>query len=439
MNAAASAAAPAAVVGLTPYDLMAVRARSLALVEGLTAEDMVVQSMPDASPLKWHLGHTTWFFETFVLGPHAGLAPLRPEWGYLFNSYYEAAGPRHPRPQRGLLTRPPLGEVLDWRRRVDDRLAGFLASGPGPGPGPGAETGAMALLTLGLNHEQQHQELMLTDLKHLFSCNLLRPVWRPRADAPAAGGDRAAPPLGWLVRDGGVHAIGWDGAGFAFDNEGPRHRVWLEPFAIADRPVTNGEYMDFMADGGYADPGLWLSDGWAAVRAGSWEAPGYWQRDGAGGWQVFTLSGPMAPDPAEPVCHLSQYEADAYARWADRHWPGSRLPTEAEWEVGLRDHPAHAADPDRGHPLALTGAVSDGPGWGQVWEWTGSAYLPFPGFRPAAGAVGEYNGKFMSGQMVLRGGSCATPPGHTRPTYRNFFPAAARWQFSGLRLARSLT
>ncbi|WP_119677944.1 ergothioneine biosynthesis protein EgtB [Indioceanicola profundi] len=404
--------------------LAQVRARSLALAEGLSPEDMVVQSMPDASPVKWHLAHTTWFFETFVLGPQAGQPPLRPEWGYLFNSYYEAAGPRHPRPRRGLLTRPPVAEVLEWRSLVDRRLMDFLAQDPS------AE--AQALIELGLNHEQQHQELILTDLKHLLSGNSLMPAYRERPEQEPS----PAPPLGWAEHPGGLAEIGWDGKGFAFDNEGPRHKVWLEPFAIADRPVTCGEWLAFMADGGYRDPSLWLSDGWAAVRAEGWEAPAYWRRDEDGGWVQFTLAGERPVNQAEPVAHVSLYEADAFARWASAQWTGARLPTEAEWEmtVGGRKPTGGFADAWRFHPQPLTGPSW----WGEVWEWTGSAYLAYPGFRPAEGAVGEYNGKFMSGQMVLRGGSCATPEGHVRPTYRNFFPPAARWQFSGLRLARDL-
>jgi len=397
--------------------LLSVRARTLALVAGLSAEDMVVQSMPDASPVKWHLAHTTWFFETFVLVPHAGRAPVNPDWGYLFNSYYDAVGPRHPRPRRGLLTRPPVAEVLAWRSAVDAALADLLEAEVPPA--------VLDLLELGLNHEQQHQELILTDVKHLLSGNSLRPAWRTPADtAPGP-----VPPLGWVAHPGGLVEIGHGGGGFAFDNEGPRHRVWLEPFRLADRPVTCGEWLAFMADGGYRTPALWLSDGWALVQQQGWEAPGYWEQ-GEEGWTRFTLSGQRPVDPAVPVAHVSQYEADAFARWA-----GARLPTEAEWEAVAAAHAPEDdtgfAEDDRADPAPLTG-----PSWyGRVWEWTASAYLPYPGFRPAEGAVGEYNGKFMSGQMVLRGGSCATPAGHVRASYRNFFPPAARWQFSGLRLA----
>lgn len=397
--------------------LLAVRRRSLELTAGLSAEDMVVQSMPDASPVKWHLAHTTWFFETFILVPHAGLAPFDADFGYLFNSYYDAVGDRHPRPKRGLLTRPPLNRVLDWRAHVDGALGILLDAGPAPE--------VVELLELGLNHEQQHQELILTDLKHLLSQNRLEPNLRPRA----AGPSRPVPPLGWVPHPGGLVEIGHDGPGFAFDNEGPRHRVWLDAFHLADRPVTCGEWLEFMADGGYRTPSLWLSDGWAAVQANGWSAPDYWDREMDGGWSQFTLSGRLPVDHAEPVTHVSFFEADAFARWA-----GARLPTEAEWEVVCRDRPATGgfADSGRFHPAPLAG-----PSWhGDVWEWTASAYLPYPGFATAPGAVGEYNGKFMSGQMVLRGGSCATPAGHARATYRNFFTPQARWQFSGLRLAR---
>jgi len=387
-----------------------VRARSLALAAPLSPEDAGAQSMPDASPVKWHLAHTTWFFETFLLIPRAGAAPVDPAYVYLFNSYYEAVGPRHERPKRGLLTRPSLAEVLEYRRLVDAAMRDWL---------PAAAPDALDLLELGLNHEEQHQELILTDVKHLLAQNPTLPAYA----APSAGVRGEAPPLRWIAHDGGLVEIGHGGPGFAFDNEGPRHKVWLEPFEIASRPVTAGEYLAFIADGGYRTAAHWLSDGWAAVKAEGWEAPLYWRCvDGA--WRLFTLEGERAVDPSEPVCHLSHYEADAYARWA-----GARLPTEAEWEAVAASHwndPAPAL-----HPVPAEGFPAG------VWEWTASAYLPYPGFRTAEGAVGEYNGKFMSGQMVLRGASCATPPGHARPTYRNFFPPAARWQFSGLRLARS--
>ncbi|MQP66252.1 ergothioneine biosynthesis protein EgtB [Niveispirillum sp. SYP-B3756] len=408
---------------ILPSDLAAllrrVRARTLALVAPLSVEDMAVQSMPDASPVKWHLAHTTWFFERFILIPHGGAAPFNSGWDSLFNSYYETLGPRYPRPARGLLTRPALDAVLEWRAHVDQALERLLQAEPAPE--------LASLILLGLNHEQQHQELIQTDVKHLQAQNPLRlpATTRPRG---------AIPPLGWIDHPGGLMEIGHRGPGFAFDIEGPRHHVWLSPFQLADRPVCNGEWLRFMADGGYASPRHWLSDGWAAVQRESWEAPLYWYHGEDGRWWHFTLEGCRPVDPAEPVCHLSHYEADAYARWA-----GLRLPTEMEWEAAMAAHfnPGTPGQEEGEGGIARHPAPISGRETGRaVWEWTASAYLPYPGYRPAAGAVGEYNGKFMSGQMVLRGASVATPPGHSRASYRNFFPAAARWQFSGLRLAR---
>lgn len=376
-----------------------VRERSLRLIEGLSAEDCQVQSMADASPLKWHLAHTTWFFETFVLPElNADLAPFDPCFAYLFNSYYNSVGTMHARAQRGLLTRPDLQQVLAYRVHVDAAVQRWCAS---TDPVRWAD-----LLELGLQHEQQHQELMLTDLLHAFSCNPVQPAWRD--DPPPAV---QVPPLQWRRVESGLRMIGHAGDGFAFDNELPCHRVWLDAFEIASRPVTNAEYRAFIDDGGYGDPLLWLSAGWAQVQAENWQRPLYWTSDHA---HAFGLYGLQPLQPQAPVCHLSYFEADAYARWV-----GARLPTEAQWEVAMSE---------RGSPEELAA--------GQVWEWTSSAYAAYPGFQPAAGAVGEYNGKFMCGQYVLRGGSCATPPDHTRLTYRNFFPPSARWQFSGLRLAR---
>jgi ergothioneine biosynthesis protein EgtB len=375
------------------------------------------------------LAHTSWFFETLVLGEHCpGYRVFDARFAYLFNSYYEALGPRHPRPQRGMLSRPALAEVLDYRRHVDAALHEFIEAGDNT-----ALAGAAGLIELGLQHEQQHQELTLTDVKHLLSLNPLRPAYLAPdpAPAPASG---AAPPLRWLDFEGGLAEIGHGGEGFAFDNETPRHRVWLQPYRLANRLVSCGEYRAFMDDGGYRRPELWLSDGWAWVQAEGATAPLYWQpEDGT----QFTLLGPRPIDPAEPVCHLNLYEAAAYAQWA-----GARLPTEAEWEAAVQQaQPTMAAAPAKTLPQHLHPApVTDGPGLLQpddaVWQWTRSAYEPYPGFKPLAGAVGEYNGKFMVNQSVLRGGSCASPAGHVRPSYRNFFPAAARWQFTGLRLAR---
>jgi ergothioneine biosynthesis protein EgtB len=398
----------------------AVRSRTESLAGLLSPEDQVVQSMPDASPVKWHRAHTTWFFETFLLMPRQkAYRPFRAGFEYLFNSYYEAVGPRLARPARGLLTRPAASEVSAYRAHVDAAMQALLADAP---------AGLAPLIELGLHHEQQHQELILTDIKHAFGANPLRPALVP---APAPASPPAAPPLRWLEIPRGIYRVGHRGAdiegGFAFDNETPAHEVLLRAFRIASRPVAVGEYLEFVADGGYRRPEFWLSDGWALLRQEGWEAPLYWEPcDGR--WQSYTLAGMRALDPAEPACHLSYYEASAYAAWA-----GKRLPTEFEWEVAAeRDESRAGSDAEalKFHPAPLR------PGFRQdVWEWTGSAYLPYPGFRAAAGAVGEYNGKFMVNQMVLRGRSCATPPGHERLTYRNFFSPAARWQFSGCRLA----
>jgi ergothioneine biosynthesis protein EgtB len=404
-----------------------VRATTEALAAPLSAEDCAIQSMPDASPVKWHLGHTSWFFETFILEAHsAGYRSYHPAFRVLFNSYYNAVGDKHPRSQRGLLSRPSLDQVLAYRAHVDRAMADFLLSDRT------IDCELSALIELGLNHEQQHQELILTDVLHVLSCNPLAPAYAQDSTDPSPA---SSLPLPWVSFNGRMVEIGHAGEGFAFDNETPRHRQYLEGFALASRPVTNAEYLAFIADGGYRRPELWLSEGWDWVNANHVEAPGYWRSNG-GGWQQFTLLGQRALDMAAPVCHASLYEADAYARWA-----GARLPTEAEWESAatgsslgghfvedamLRPLPAV----DQGTPLAQL--------FGDVWEWTQSAYAPYPGFRVAPGAVGEYNGKFMCNQYVLRGGSFATPRSHIRPTYRNFFPASARWQFTGFRLARDL-
>ncbi|MES2444803.1 MAG: ergothioneine biosynthesis protein EgtB [Pseudomonadota bacterium] len=403
-----------------------VRALSEALVAPLSDADATIQSMDDASPAKWHLAHTTWFFETFVLRDHVPGYTLHDDrFPFLFNSYYEAEGQRHARPRRGMLSRPSLAEILDYRHAVD---AALLAAD--------LPSEAHALVELGLHHEQQHQELLLTDILHHFSVNPLEPaVWPGAPKVPVA----MPGPIGWIEGRTGVAEIGFarcqesTSANFAFDCEGPRHQTLLAPHAIADRTVTNGEWAGFIADGGYADARHWLSDGWAWVKAGGIHAPLYWERLG-GGWTRFGLDGRRPIDPAAPVTHVSLYEADAYASWA-----GVRLPTEAEWESAAAAH-----DPAGGNQLDAAGPVeprpaSGGPAFfGDVWEWTGSAYRPYPGFRAAEGAVGEYNGKFMSGQFVLRGGSCATPRGHVRASYRNFFYPHQRWQFTGVRLAKDL-
>jgi ergothioneine biosynthesis protein EgtB len=391
-----------------------VRAHSLALAAPLSAEDQCIQSMPDASPTKWHLAHTTWFFEAVVLVPHApAYQVFDKHFFHLFNSYYEALGSRHPRPERGLLTRPDLARVHAYRKHVDAAMQRFIREAD-----EDTWQAAGPLVELGLNHEQQHQELILTDILHAFSCNPLFPAYE-RAGTPPSRIAGGTPLMSWIEMPGGVVKVGHAGRGFAYDNETPRHAVLLAPYRIADRLVTCGEYAQFMADGGYRRAPLWLSDGWAAVQAGGWEAPAYWIAPGdprapAPHWQVFGLGGVRPLDPAAPVSALSFYEAAAYAEWA-----GARLPTEFEWEAAFRA-------PD----------ISQMTGY--VWQWTRSSYDPYPGFRPLAGAVGEYNGKFMVGQLVLRGGSHATPAGHARATYRNFFPPGARWQFSGLRLAKDL-
>lgn len=398
-----------------------VRARTVALAAPLSPEDAQVQSMPDASPAKWHLGHTAWFFETFVLArAEPAVPPFHPAYGYVFNSYYEAAGPRQPRPERGFLSRPSLEDVLRYRTRVDERMGALLAGAPAPD--------LLALVELGVVHEEQHQELLLTDVKHAFFSQPLRPAYA----APPAPSPAPAAPLAFLSRPGGEREIGAPEGGFSFDNERPRHRTLLRPHALASRPVTCGEWLAFMASGGYERVEHWLSDGWAAARRNGWRAPLYWVEEG-GRWRQFTLGGAREIDEAEPVAHVSHYEADAYARWA-----GARLPTEAEWEVaaeGGREEGTFADD-GRFHPAATAAGEGVRGLLGDVWEWTQSAYSPYPGFRPAPGAVGEYNGKFMVSQLVLRGGSCATPRGHVRPSYRNFFYPDARWQFTGLRLAR---
>ena len=428
----------------------ATRRRTVALCAPLSAEDQVAQAMPDASPVKWHLAHTTWFFETFVLG-RTGARAFDPAFGYLFNSYYEAAGPRVARARRGLLTRPSLERVHAYRAAIDEHVLAALAAGA-------LDADARAILELGLHHEQQHQELILTDLKLLLGTSPLRPAYRldlRRPPAPRA----APPPLGWRAFDGGVHELGAraepigadrseartaassrratpeGGAragAFAFDNERPRHRAIVAPFRLATRPIANAEVLAFLAAGGYREPRLWLSDGWQHARAEGWEAPLYWERlDGAYG--SYDLTGVHPIDPAATAGHLSMFEADAIARWL-----GGRLPTEAEWEVAAAGEPpthGNFADDDRLAPGAALGGGALEQLFGDVWEWTASSYAAYPRYRPLPGALGEYNGKFMCGQYVLRGGSCFTPRGHVRATYRNFFPPGARWQMAGARLA----
>ena len=382
-----------------------VRRHTLALAEPLSDEDCCAQSMPDASPVKWHLAHTTWFFETFILERmEQGFQSFHPAFRVLFNSYYNGVGDKHPRPQRGLLTRPAMAEVRAYRADVDARIARLLASELD------AEQSAQlaTLITLGMQHEQQHQELMLTDVKHLLAQNMMLPAYlnMPLPPAPLAA------PLKWVGFDGGLVEIGHDGEGFSFDNELPRHKQYLAPFALASRLVTNGEYLDFINAGGYFNAALWLAEGWDWVRGLGLKAPLYWRQDDKGQWQEFTLHGAQPLDLNRPVTHISMFEADAYA-----HWAGARLPTEAEWEAAAAHQGLRQMH-------------------GQCWQWTSSSYAPYPGFQIAEGAIGEYNGKFMVNQYVLRGSSSATPEGHARASYRNFFPASARWQFTGIRLAR---
>jgi len=377
-----------------------VRGATMALAAPLSDEDCAAQSMPDASPVKWHLAHTTWFFETFILERfEPGFRPFHPAFRVLFNSYYNGVGDKHPRPQRGLLTRPSMAEVRAYRSNVDARIAALVAR-------LGGDPALSALLTLGLQHEQQHQELILTDVKHLLAQNPMAPAYLSTPVAPHA---RAAAQA-WQRFEGGVHEIGHSGDGFSFDNELPRHKVHIAPFELSTRLVTNGEYLAFIEDGGYHDPSLWLAEGWDWIRAQKIESPLYWRKDE--GWTSFTLHGRQALELHAPATHISLFEADAYA-----HWTGARLPTEAEWE--------HAAGERELEEM-----------FGHCWQWTSSSYAPYPGFRPAEGAIGEYNGKFMVNQYVLRGSSLATPQGHARASYRNFFPASARWQFTGIRLAK---
>jgi len=397
-----------------------VRRTTERLCDPLETDDYLLQAGPECSPPKWHLAHTTWFFETFILADHErGYRPHHPHFSFLFNSYYDAVGARWPRAARGLLSRPTVAEVAGYRRAVDGRLMELLATADEP-----TLARIRPLVEIGLQHEQQHQELLLTDLKSALALNPIAPVYRPVPPATGGGTD-----LRWTTLPAGVRWIGHAGDGFAFDNESPRHRVFVDAFRVASRPITVAEYLEFMTDGGYDRPELWLSDGWAAKRQHAWTAPSYWDRT-ADGWAAYALAGRRSPNPAEPVCHVGYYEADAFARWA-----GARLPTEAEWETAAAELPVAGNFLDGGHfhPVPDAGG---GQFYGDVWQWTASPYTAYPGYRPAAGALGEYNGKFMCNQMVLRGGSCATPADHARPTYRNFFPPDARWQFSGFRLAK---
>lgn len=406
-----------------------VRRFSEQLCEPLVTEDYVIQSMPDVSPTKWHLAHVSWFFETFLLFPAIpDYQSLHPQYAYLFNSYYNTLGARHCRPKRGLISRPTVQETYAYRQYVDEHVLNLLEKLDE------RQLAAFApIITLGLHHEQQHQELILTDIKHVLSCNPLSPTYVARTPSRST----SVPPVEWVSFPEGVYWIGHEGDGFAFDNEGPRHQQFVQAFQLASRLVTNGEYLAFLEDGGYKKPLLWLSEGWATVQREEWQAPLYWEkRDGR--WWMMTLSGMREVELAEPICHVSYYEADAYARWA-----GIRLPTEAEWEVAAHDVPVEGNFVEHGlyHPAPLNTSTTKGrlaQMYGDVWQWTQSSYAPYPNFKPGAGAVGEYNGKFMCNQYVLRGGSCATSRSHIRSTYRNFFPAHAQWQFMGIRLARGI-
>lgn len=398
------------------------RAATLDLCASLCAEDYVVQSMPDVSPTKWHLAHTAWFFEHFILEPHLpGYAVFDPAFNYLFNSYYYTVGAMHSRPERGLLSRPTVETIMHYREHVDEHVSRLLEQ-------RGGEAAIDALITLGINHEQQHQELLLTDIKHVFSVNPLKPAWRDLDLRPAA------PPaaLAFVDRPASEVSIGSDGTGFCFDNETPRYAALTITHAIANRLVTNGEFDDFIRDGGYETPELWLSDGWATIQQQGWRRPLYWSEDRE---REFTLGGLRETDRHAPVCHVSYYEADAFARWA-----GARLPSEAEWESLAAEYPVagNLRESGRYHPAGAEHGEAVRQLFGDVWEWTASPYTPYPGFKPLAGSLGEYNGKFMCNQLVLRGGSCVTPEAHIRATYRNFFPPAARWQFMGIRLAKDL-
>jgi ergothioneine biosynthesis protein EgtB len=409
-----------------PNRYQQVRQTSEKICQPLVIEDYVIQSMPDVSPPKWHLAHTTWFFETFLLVPYLkNYRVFHPQFGYLFNSYYEAVGERHPRPQRGLLSRPTVEEVYEYRNYVDRAMEELIAQKIG-------DRDLESLITLGLHHEQQHQELLLTDIKHIFAVNPLRPSYHLDVKSTVSKlAENRDPKEKWLDYPGGLYAIGHQNEEFAFDNESPKHQVYLQDYYLASRLVTNGEYLEFIEAGGYNKPEYWLAEGWTTIQTEKWFAPLYWEKiDGC--WWIFTLAGMQPIDPNEPVCHVSFYEADAYASFR-----GKRLPKESEWEIAASQVSIEGnfLETGRLHPTVATGMTRPDQIFGDVWEWTQSAYLPYPGFRSATGAIGEYNGKFMCNQMVLRGGSCVTSASHIRPTYRNFFPPSARWQFTGIRLS----
>jgi len=405
-----------------------VRRQTENICNPLKTEDYVIQTMPNVSPTKWHLAHTSWFFETFILSEYiANYSSYHPRFAYLFNSYYVQAGERHCRPKRGLISRPTVHEVYDYRKYIDEQMLSLLEN-----PKTDDTQRLYEVIEIGLNHEQQHQELMITDIKHVFSMNPLYPAYQDRAIELS---DHVYD-LKWVTFDEGIYEVGHNGNGFSFDNELPRHKTYIQPFKLANRLVTNAEYLEFMNAGGYDRAELWLSDGWDVVKNEQWKSPYYWEKR-EDEWWIITLQGPRKINPAEPVCHVSHYEADAFARWS-----GSRLPTEFEWEIASEHVPIEGnfVEQKQFHPIPLKSSSSNSLNqlFGDVWEWTQSAYLPYPGYQPLPGALGEYNGKFMANQMVLRGGSCATPISHIRNTYRNFFHPDSRWQFTGIRLANNL-
>jgi ergothioneine biosynthesis protein EgtB len=425
MNAPATAqAVPGVASGpslLARYD--EVRNTTTGLAKPLAIEDYVIQSSPDCSPAKWHLAHTTWFFENFLLTPALpGYRPFHPQYGYLFNSYYETVGTFFPRPLRGMLSRPTVDDVYRYRAHVDQHMHALIER-----LDPARDTQIIERVTLGLNHEQQHQELLLTDIKHLLALNPMRPAYVQRAQISSGA---SVPAAQWREFPAGMYTVGAGGDGFCFDNETPRHRVFLDAFAIAPHPVTNAQYLEFIEAGGYSEAGLWLSDGWRRVQEAGWRAPLYWEQiDGE--WWLMTLHGMQRVDPDRPVCHVSYFEADALARWS-----GKRLPTEVEWEVAAASLPVAGNFLESAELQPCSSGNASHQMFGDVWEWTSSAYLPYPAYRPLPGSLGEYNGKFMVSQMVLRGGSCVTSRSHIRATYRNFFYPPDRWQFMGIRLAR---
>mgnify|MGYP002279468404 CR=1 FL=1 len=407
-----------------------VRAESESICKPLEIEDYGIQTMPDVSPPKWHLAHTSWFFETFILKPFVkNYSVFHPKYEHLFNSYYEQVGSFHPRPERGLLSRPTVAEIYEYRQYVDKQMGELLVSLTNQIPDKKDQAEILKRTGIGLNHEQQHQELMLTDIKHIFANNPLKPVYLDLKPTPQTN----ASPLEWFKHPAGIYKIGYSGEDYSFDNEGPAHKVYLEPFAIASRLTTNAEFLEFIKVGGYDNPAYWLSDGWKKVQTEQWQQPFYWSKE-KNIWYEMTLTGMRPLDLQAPVSHVSLYEANAYANWLDK-----RLPTEQEWEVAASQYEITGNFREQGFLQPIVSTQNEtSQFFGDVWEWTQSSYSPYPGYKAAAGALGEYNGKFMSSQFVLRGGSCVTPLNHIRASYRNFFYPADRWQFSGIRIAETL-